>query len=1302
MIRIRYLPLAGLLAGLALLTATDVHGGDYKVYSTYLWHVQQPIYWPEKVNGLNRYQFAWESLSGSPTYPGHPQNNLADIFGLDDRKAVYTFRARDSVASIGQPDGGAQLSYAGSLIENVWSLGDNYWPGYYPDWYKHIREARGWTTTRGRSKLQPVGFAYHHAFMPLIDRDARIKEIAINKQIWWKAWGGNSDLSDHPEGFRCSEEAFSPRIIRELVEAGYKWVIVPNHHLSRTHPNYVQLHGKGVYDAPNKADQINLPNPGGWYSGEIDGRGSTESIPFSFQAHRARCVDPETGQEYKIIVVPMTDLGSYRDGYSQQGIDLLHLLNGYADYGQPCIALFSHDGDNAWGGGYSYYQEAVPNFTTTAAGAQYRPTTIQTFLDENPPPEDDIVHVEDGAWVNAENDWGHPMFVNWLWPPQRNRNTPEYDHNDPSTYADIPTGWAEDFRNWAVIMAAQNFVSTAEQVHELHGGTVDDWRIQEPVQRDGTDNGADAAELAWHFFLGSLDSGYMYYGASIDMEVKPTLACNQAISYAQQILESHPASDDATGPTVFNPQRYPWNPGSKNYASFLGYREWIAPSDFHIWTLAYDVSGITSCVLRVRADLDGSNPLSDDQNETFAGGAGVGSWQSYSMERRLGSSFAGNIFNDPNIDFFIMPTHIADEYWYEVTGYNNQLLDYYVEAYDTYGNVKRSDIQHVFVGSEGGGTPVNFQPVSPRDCEPLVTRYNPSGRPLEGQNPLSITLVYSGSSIVTNYDVMTQESPGLWIDTDDIPEGATGVVVRFAGVVGFPPPTDDNDGAGWSVAISACSSSDVPSSVTFDPEAPNGCDPVTIRYAPGDGPLSAASQVYLHVGRNGWQDVPEVDPSMTFDGTAWTHDYEPLPDTRSIEVAFRDGDGVWDSNAGSDWQVAVANCAGGPLSVRFAPGSPVIGGVGSPNVAGDNFDFNQSGGAALTANQGGFGSFGKIYFNFDDTNLYVGGLDCSVAGSNNAMIVFLALDVRPEDAGTLWGISGLPNGLDHLHNVAFSPPMDIAIVLGNEYGDGTFPNFNLGDGYDFGQGVFFLSTQTAAFVEVPLAQLSQFDGQGTAPTQGTNDDADHFTDRWESSIPWSSLGLSGMEQVGSCHVAGLFANTSTNGQDRYLSSNYAGYTATNNAPLDGAGNYAFSFVTIQSLNIGLPGDDSDGDGLSDEWESRFFGGPTNAVPGADGDGDGLDNLAESLLGTHPGDAASALRVAEISFQGGHPSIRWRSVGQKTYMLQYSDNLDTPGGGFQPLAEVTEDDVPGGTESEEIHIDTGAVVTARVYRVELKQ
>jgi hypothetical protein len=46
-----------------------------------------------------------------------------------------------------------------------------------------------------------------------------------------------------------------------------------------------------------------------------------------------------------------------------------------------------------------------------------------------------------------------------------------------------------------------------------------------------------------------------------------------------------------------------------------------------------------------------------------------------------------------------LPMYIADMYQGSVTGIRNSLVDYFVVATDGKGNTKRTDIQHVWVGS---------------------------------------------------------------------------------------------------------------------------------------------------------------------------------------------------------------------------------------------------------------------------------------------------------------------------------------------------------------------------------------------------------------------------------------------------------------------------------------------------------------------------------------------------------------------------------------------------------------------------
>lgn len=111
-----------------------------------------------------------------------------------------------------------------------------------------------------------------------------------------------------------------------------------------------------------------------------DGRGGAFPAPFAYQAHLAKFVDPHTGVESKLTIVPMCNLLSYQNGFSTMGTgDIDAHLAPFNDPAHPSIALMAHDGDNAWGGGNDYYQASVKNLFNEAAGKGYRPTTIQQF-----------------------------------------------------------------------------------------------------------------------------------------------------------------------------------------------------------------------------------------------------------------------------------------------------------------------------------------------------------------------------------------------------------------------------------------------------------------------------------------------------------------------------------------------------------------------------------------------------------------------------------------------------------------------------------------------------------------------------------------------------------------------------------------------------------------------------------------------------------------------------------------------------------------------------------------------------------
>jgi hypothetical protein len=756
-----------------------------KVHLTWLWHMEQPIYWPDANGG--RYERAWQSILRKDGGARNPENDLRGIFGLDDRVAAYQWRPRDAVNAIRwSGEAGAQVSFSGGLIENIQSFAEAGGQlGYGAGWFNGWRESRTWLTSASGARvprMDIVQFSFHHALLPLCEDSTIRKELSLYQLVYPEAFGSSPAIS---RGFFPSEMAFSTRLIPFLQEAGIDWTFVSGEKISRACPDFpVQLGSGGVNcDPPNRADQIN-PMGTDWFRLTISrGCGPAEAMPLAFTPHRAKWVNADTGEESSVVVVPCSQSLGWLDGYNPLPLNHLDTLQSRNPASRPMLLVLAHDGDNAWGGGYSYYMESVPNIVSSASGSGYVPTMVQKYLADHPVPAGDVVHVEDGAWVNADGDFGAPQFLNWNWPPM-----------NASGEVDVDGGWAEDIRNWAVITATQNLVDTAEQVQTDSGQPV---RMNHVLRPSGTSR---LGEKAWHFFLGSLNSGYMYYGTALDMEVKPTVACNEANTFALQAIGN--GSQDRTGPTIWLPQRWPWNPGGLNYGPAHRYQARILGSDFAVWTFVHDFSGLSGVTLKWREDIDGSNPLASNQNETYAGGPEVGLWNSVPMT--VGDFPAGNVLNDGGIDFFEMPGAIAKRCVGRITGVRNRLLDYYVEATDTRGNVKRSPIQHVWVGDAdspggGGGTVVVVSPSPVQAGESVTVTYDAAGRSLASAAVVKAHVGFNQWSTVLAPDTtMTRGIDGKWTCRVLVPSSATQLDLVFNDGAGT---WDNNGGQDWHFAV---------------------------------------------------------------------------------------------------------------------------------------------------------------------------------------------------------------------------------------------------------------------------------------------------------------------------------------------------------------------------------------------------------------------------------------------------------------------------------------------------------------------
>jgi hypothetical protein len=766
--------------------ASPATATNTSVHTSWLWHMHQPIYWPDRRNyGADHYENAWDTIQQQNLGRPHPSPEvLTSIFGAGDRVSDYQDGPKNSLGNLlGYPNAGVQVSFSGALMENVQSLAAANQLGYGIGWNNNFQTARGWTTSSGKPRMDLVNFTYHHALAPLLSDETLEMELRLQQrqmEIFW-----NTNIAPLSLGYFPAETCFSERLIPILNKLGINWTIIANTHLARACADFPVATGSGgeMCDLPNLADQLNPAQGAGNYRRLSIDRGCApiQVAPFGFQLHYARYVDPATGAASKIILVPSDQVFGWKDSYSSWDLGLTSFVNDRNNPAKPSLILCAHDGDNAWSGGSSYYNEWVPQMASTAAGDGYEPTTVEQFIHDFPPDANDVVHVEDGGWVYADGDMGSPIFINWHWPPSYSSNG--VNVVDPSL------GVSDKADNWRVIIATENRVKTAQQIS---GITPNIDQVRDPGSFAGTPN---AVELGWHYYLGSLDSGFVYYGCHDDECQRATVAQSNACRNVDAILNSNPNAD-TTPPTLFIPQRHPWNPGGTNFGVQYGYKVTVAAnSDFWIWTYGYDVSGITNVSLRLR--VNGTNPPASDQFKTYAGGALTGAWQTNDMTKRVVAPVTG-----------VTPEYLADYYYSKVTSISNSFVDYYVSATDARGNTFRSPIQHVWVaagsgggGGNGGDTVVSVSPAPPVAGNAVTVRYNASGGPIASANPVYIHLGWNGWATVMSPDAaMTFNAASNWWEyATTVPANATQLDCVFNNGAGT---WDNNSGADWHFAVS--------------------------------------------------------------------------------------------------------------------------------------------------------------------------------------------------------------------------------------------------------------------------------------------------------------------------------------------------------------------------------------------------------------------------------------------------------------------------------------------------------------------
>jgi len=130
--------------------------------------------------------------------------------------------------------------------------------------------------------------------------------------------------------------------------------------------------------------------------------------------------------------------------------------------------------------------------------------------------------------------------------------------------------------------------------------------------------------------------------------------------------------------------------------------------------------------------------------------------------------------------------------------------------------------------------------------------------------------------------------------------------------------------------------------------------------------------------------------------------------------------------------------------------------------------------------------------------------------------------------------------------------------------------------------------------------------------------------------------------------------------------------------------------------VANPNQDTDGDGMPDDWERAHNLNPTDPSDAAlDSDGDGLTNLQEYYAGTDPLDPLSSLRLTVEVDSAGTVLLRFVAVASKSYTVQCRESLVQ--GTWQVVGTVGSAPV---TEPVVIVDPAGATARARYYRVSM--
>ncbi len=272
------------------------------VHTTYLWHMHQPIYWPDE----HVEPGARTSAPTRRSRSGTRENDEFDIFDKDDRVGDYQDYPRDADLLDSRPP---RRRRAGQLRRRA-------------DRERHeprrqrverralrvrtgtqtYRDARGWTTSGGRPRLRPGARRAPPRHRPADGRERVPQGRCRSQKARIRRPGATrTTRSGFFPAEMCFSRAADPRARRRGGRVGRS---------SRTSTS--RARAPTTRTAPTRTTATRRTRPtrstraGLLLRADHQPRASRVKVPppYGFRPHYARYVDPATGAESKIVVVP--------------------------------------------------------------------------------------------------------------------------------------------------------------------------------------------------------------------------------------------------------------------------------------------------------------------------------------------------------------------------------------------------------------------------------------------------------------------------------------------------------------------------------------------------------------------------------------------------------------------------------------------------------------------------------------------------------------------------------------------------------------------------------------------------------------------------------------------------------------------------------------------------------------------------------------------------------------------------------------------------------------------------------------